>query len=60
MVGGIAFGAKNVTAILTPAYSSNLLLGAMFPAGLVLTIWMIVKGVDVAKWEARAASSRPL
>jgi hypothetical protein len=57
MIGGIAFVAKNVTAVLTPAYSSNLLLGAMFPAGLALTIWMVVKGVDVAKWESRARAA---
>jgi hypothetical protein len=40
--------------LLTPAYSSDLFLIAMFPAGLSLTFWMIIKGVDVAKWEARA------
>jgi hypothetical protein len=27
----------------------------MFPAGLSLMLWMIVRGVDLAKWEARAA-----
>jgi hypothetical protein len=53
IVGGSAFVVKNVTTVLAPAYSSNVLLGAMFPAGLALTIWMIVKGVDVPKWEAR-------
>jgi hypothetical protein len=55
MVGGIGFVAKNVTTVLAPAYSSNVLIAAMFPAGLVLTLWMLVKGVDVAKWEARVS-----
>jgi hypothetical protein len=55
MLGGAAFIAKNVTMLLTPATSPNFLLVAMFPAGLLLTFWMIVKGVDVARWEARTA-----
>jgi hypothetical protein len=55
MLGGVAFIAKNVTTVLAPAYSSELLLAVLFPAGLSLTLWMILKGVDVAKWEARVA-----
>ena len=57
MIGGVGFVAKNFTMVLAPAYSSNVLIAGMFPAGLALTLWMIVKGVDVAKWEARAAST---
>jgi hypothetical protein len=52
MLGGGAFITKNVTLVLAPAYSSDLMLAAMFPAGLALTFWMLVKGVDVAKWNA--------
>jgi hypothetical protein len=55
MLGRASFVAKNVTMLLTPAYSSDLFLIAMFPAGLSLMLWMIVRGVDLAKWEARAA-----
>lgn len=60
ILGGAAFVARNVTMLLAPAYSSDLFLIAMFPAGLSLTFWMIVKGVDVAKWEARAAREATL
>jgi len=28
----------------------------MFVAGLSLMLWMLVKGVDVAKWEAKVAA----
>jgi hypothetical protein len=52
MLGGVGFVAKNVTIVLAPAYSSDLFLAAMFPAGLLLTFWMLVKGVDVATWKA--------
>ena len=58
MFGGSAFVVKNVTAVLTPTYSPNLLLGAMFPAGLTLTLWMLVKGVDVPKFREREACLR--
>jgi hypothetical protein len=54
LIGGASFVAKNVTMLLAPTYSSDVLLVAMFPAGLVLTFWMLVRGVDVAEWEARA------
>ena len=53
MIAGVGFIGKNVTVVLAPAYSSNLFLAPMFFAGLTLTIWMLVKGVDVARWEAR-------
>jgi hypothetical protein len=58
MLGGASFVAKNVTMLLARTYSSDLFLIAMFPAGLSLMLWMIVRGVDVAKWEARAAVVR--
>lgn len=55
MLGGSAFVVKNVTMVLAPAFSSSVFLVAMFPAGLALTFWMLVKGVNVAQWEARYA-----
>lgn len=53
MVAGAGFAAKNVAIVLAPAYASNLFLAPMFFAGLPLVFWIIVKGVDVKKWEAR-------
>ncbi|MEY2479156.1 MAG: hypothetical protein QOI04_83 [Verrucomicrobiota bacterium] len=56
-IGGLGFFARNFLLILAPAYAPGLLLMLMFPGGLLLTGWLLVKGVDVAKWEARLATS---
>lgn len=53
-IGGIGFVVRNFALILAPAYASDVLLMLMFPGGLAMTIWLLVKGVDVAKWKARS------
>lgn len=56
ILAGAGFVAKNITKVLAPAYSSDLLLAPMFVNALVLAIWMLVKGVDRDKWnQANAA-----
>ena len=55
MLAGVGFVTRSFTAVLTPAYSSALLLLPMAPAGLSMMVWFLVKGVDVAKWDAAAA-----
>jgi len=57
-IGGIGFVVRNFAMILAPAYASDVFLMLMFPGGLAMTIWLLVKGVDVAKWNARS-ESRP-
>jgi uncharacterized protein DUF4386 len=57
-IGGIGFVARNFLMILAPAYASDLLLMLMFPGGLILTVWLLVKGVDVAKWNAKVKAGR--
>jgi hypothetical protein len=52
-IGGIGFVVRNFLLILAPAYASDVLLMLMFPGGLVMTVWLLVKGVDVTKWKAR-------
>lgn len=56
-VAGLAFFAKNLTKLLAPAYSSDLLLAPMFLNVVVLAIWMLVRGVNQAKWD-RAVAER--
>lgn len=56
-VAGLGFFAKNLTKLLAPAYSSDLLLAPMFLNVVVLAIWMLLKGVDQAKWD-RAVAGR--
>jgi hypothetical protein len=55
VLGGLAFVARNFLLALAPAYAPSSLLLLMLPGGLSLTVWLLVKGVDVRKWEARAA-----
>jgi len=57
-IGGIGFVVRNFALILAPAYASDAFLMLMFPGGLVLTGWLLVKGVDVAKWNARVNAGR--
>lgn len=52
-IAGGGFVVRNFLLILAPAYASTLLLVLMLPAGLVLTFWLLFKGVNVAKWNAR-------
>src|SRR5713101_1860402 len=47
-IGGIGFVVRNFALILAPSYASDLLLVLMFPGGLVLTGWLLAKGVDIA------------
>ncbi|HEV8337198.1 MAG TPA: DUF4386 domain-containing protein [Candidatus Polarisedimenticolia bacterium] len=53
---GIGFVAKTFTWVLAPPYSSPLLLLPAAVAALALTAWLLVKGVDAAKWMERADS----
>ncbi len=53
LVGGIGFFLRNFLVILTPAYASDVFLMLMFPGGLLLTFWLLIKGVDVANWRAK-------
>jgi hypothetical protein len=56
-VAGLGFFAKNLTKLLAPAYSSDLLLAPMFLNFVALALWMLVRGVDQAKWD-RAVAER--
>lgn len=56
-IAGVGFIVRNYTLVLAPRYASDLLLAPTFLAAASLTLWMLVKGVDVAKWEATAAAA---
>ena len=55
VIAGSGFFAKNVTKLLAPAYSSDLLLAPMFLNVVVLALWMLVRGVDQARWDRAVA-----
>jgi len=56
-LGGLGFVIRSVALVLAPAYASLglLLLLPTALAGVSLTLWLLVKGVDVPKWEEKAA-----
>jgi hypothetical protein len=56
-LGGLGFIVRNFALVLAPAFPSGSLLLLMVPGGLALTVWLLVRGVDVSKWEAKAATS---
>jgi len=55
-LGGLGFVTKNFALVLAPAYAYDSLLLPMFLAGVSLTVWLLVRGIDVLKWEAKAAT----
>lgn len=59
-IAGIGFILKNFTLVLAPTYSSDFLLLPAPLTVLVLTVWLLVKGVDVQKWEARVMAMRAI
>ncbi len=54
-LSGVGFVAKTLTWTLAPSYSSPLLLMPAVIAALALAGWLLVKGVDAAKWKEKAA-----
>jgi hypothetical protein len=56
VIGGIGFILKNLALVLAPTISSDLFLLPMPLAALSMMVWFLVKGVDIRKWEAKAAA----
>ena len=56
VIGGACFVLRTFTFVLFPALPGGILQAPQILAILMLTIWLLVKGVDVAKWEAAAHS----
>ena len=56
MLGGLGFVTGNYLLVLAPQYSSALLYVPVMLAVASLTVWFLVKGVDVSTWRERAAA----
>ena len=56
-LAGLGFVVRNFVLVLAPAYASDFLLLPMFLAGVTLTAWLLIKGIDVSRWEASAGAS---
>ena len=55
-LGGLAFIMRNFLLVLTPAYAPGSLLLLMAPGGLALAVWLLVRGVNVQRWEQANAA----
>jgi hypothetical protein len=55
IVAGLGFVVKNFLQVLAPAYASDFFLLPVFLALIAMIAWFLVKGIDVAKWDARQA-----
>jgi hypothetical protein len=54
-LAGLGFATNSFALVLAPAYTSEVLLLPMFLAMLSLGGWLLVRGVDLMKWEEKAA-----
>lgn len=57
ILGGLGFAADTFTQVLAPAYSTAMLLFAMFPGGVLLALWLLIRGVNAVNWEAKAKAA---
>jgi len=55
VAAGLGFVAKNITSLLAPAYSSDVLMAPMFLNLAVLAVWMLFRGVDQDRWNRAIA-----
>lgn len=56
IVGGAGFVANTATQVLAPQYQTPWTLFAMMPGGVLLALWLLIRGVDVDKWAAKVSS----
>jgi hypothetical protein len=54
LLAGLGFITRNFLLVLAPSYASDLFLLPMFLAIVSLAAWLLVRGVDVAKWQRNA------
>jgi hypothetical protein len=57
VIAGLGFILKNFSLVLAPAFPSDLFLLPMPLVILSMTVWLLVKGIDVSKWEAKEHGS---
>ena len=56
LLAGLCFITKNILLVLAPRYASDVFLLPMFLALASLAVWLLVRGVDVAKWQHNATA----
>lgn len=58
-IGGLGFVASSLATVLAPSLASPLLAIPTLVAGLSLTLWLLIKGVNVSKWQESAGVPLP-
>jgi len=53
IVGGLGFVTRTFTGVIAPQYASPIMLLLMAPGGVLLSLWLLVRGVNQAKWDAK-------
>ena len=51
-IGGLGFVLQAFARVFVPRFPSSLLMMLLMPGGLLLTVWLLWRGVDLAKWKA--------
>jgi len=59
MIAGIGFIMKNLLIVLSPQHASDFLLMPMFGAMIAWTAWLLIHGIDAAKWPDSMVTSSP-
>jgi Domain of unknown function (DUF4386) len=54
-LAGLAFIVSNFMVVLAPHYNASWLPAFMVPGALLLTVWLLIKGVDLRKWGEKTA-----
>lgn len=56
-IGGLGFAARTFALVLAPEYASQGLLMLLIPGAVLLTLWLLIMGVNVPRWQAKAAEA---
>jgi hypothetical protein len=57
VLGGLGFVASTLLQVLAPQYDTPYFLFAFAPGGILLGLWLLIRGVNAAEWEAKAAGA---
>ena len=58
LISGVGFVLRTFSWVLAPSYSSQLLVAPAGVAWAALTLWLLIKGIDVARWREMALQGR--
>jgi hypothetical protein len=58
LLGGLGFATMTFAIVLAPRFANDLLLFMMAPGGVLLSLWLLFRGIDPAKWAESAKVER--